>query len=284
MRLSQNSICEKNNRCWQPASARSFAVKNGVSRASHFWPQVNNSRESSESASFWRRSGAEHRMKALALLEIDALLAHAVREPMMLIEADAGGERKVRTDAHEHSPPLPVIDVEVVLNDPAICDLQMPSVGFAVADRSHDAGGFPRLEDHHDVVGVRSFEVWIDKVVAAALRGFHNRDVPLCRPSLQPGLKLLGNAPQRIPAHRIKLPICVEEANDALGLLERLNQPIQQDAVKATIVPTNAVLVVLEERVHECPRRPTSAGYPRLLDPLYPPRATGISRAESLAS
>lgn len=124
--------------------------------------------------------------------------------------------------------PLPVTDVEVALNDPAVCDLQMPSVGFAVVDRSHDAGGFPRLEDHRDVVGVRSFEVWIDKVIAAALRGFHNRDVPLCRPSLQPGLKLLGNAPQRIPAHRIELPICVEEANDALWLLERLNQPFSR--------------------------------------------------------
>src|SRR6516162_4905491 len=202
MRLSQNSICEKNNRCWQPASARSFAVKNGVSRASHFWPQVNNSRESSESASFWRRSGAEHRMKALALLEIDALLAHAVREPMMLIEADAGGERKVRTDAHEHSPPLPVMDVEIVLNDPAVCDLQMPSVGLAVADCSHDASGFPRLEDHHDVVRVCSFEVWIDKVIAAALRGFHHRDVPLCRPRLQPGLKLLSN----VKSHSIATP------------------------------------------------------------------------------
>src|SRR5271165_2845040 len=203
---------------------------------------------------------------------------------MMLIEADAGGERKVRTDAYEHSPPLPVIDVEVVLNDPAVCDLQMPSVGFAVADRSHDAGGLPRLEDHHDFVGVRSFEVWIDKVIAAALRGFHNRDVPLFSPRLQPGLKLLGNAAQCIPAHWIQLPIRAEEANDALWLLERLNQSIQQDAVKATIVPTNTVLVVLEEGVHECPRRPTSAGYPRLLDPLYPPRATGISRAEPLAS
>jgi hypothetical protein len=147
----------------------------------------------------------------------------------------------------------------------------MPSVGFAVADRSHDAGGFPRLEDHHDFVGVRSFEVWIDEVIAATLWGFHNRDVPLSRPSVQPGLKLLGNAPQRIPAHWIELPIRVEEANDALWLLERLNQPIQQDAVKATIVPTNAVLVMLIEGVHECPADLLSAGYLRLLDTLYRP-------------
>ena len=146
------------------------------------------------------------------------------------------------------------MDVEIVLNDPAVCDLQMPSVGLAVADCSHDASGFPRLEDHYDVVRVCSFEVWIDKVIAAALRGFHHRDVPLCRPRLQPGLKLLSNAPQRIPAHWIELPIRIEEANDALWLLERLNQSVQQDAVKATIVPTNAVLVVVVEGVHACPR------------------------------
>jgi hypothetical protein len=30
MRLSQNSTCEKNSRCWQPACSRSLAVKKGV--------------------------------------------------------------------------------------------------------------------------------------------------------------------------------------------------------------------------------------------------------------
>jgi hypothetical protein len=50
------------------------------------------------------------------------------------------------------------------------------------------------------------------------------------------------------------LPIRIEEANDALWLLERLNQSIQQNAIKATIMPTHAVLVVLIEGVHEYPR------------------------------
>ena len=145
----------------------------------------------------------------------------------MLIEADAGGERKIRTDAHEHpSPPL-IIDVEVVLYNPSVCDLQMPSVGLAVADCGHDAGGFPRLEDHDDFVRLCSVEVGIDEVIAAALRSFHNWDVPLACPSLQPSLELLGNAPQRVPAHWVQLPIRVEEANDALWLLEGLNESIQ---------------------------------------------------------
>src|SRR6516165_4602189 len=35
-RLSQNSTCEKNNRCRQPASSRSLAEKKGVRCANHF--------------------------------------------------------------------------------------------------------------------------------------------------------------------------------------------------------------------------------------------------------
>jgi hypothetical protein len=36
MRLSQNSTCEKNSRCWQPACSRSLALKKSVSCASTF--------------------------------------------------------------------------------------------------------------------------------------------------------------------------------------------------------------------------------------------------------
>ena len=172
----------------------------------------------------------------------------------MLIEADASGERKIRTDAHEHPAPPSIIDVEVVLNHPPVCDLKMPSVGLAVAHRSHDAGRFTCLEDYHNFIGTRSLEVGIDEVITATFRGFHSRDVPLACPSLQPNLELLGNATQRVPAQWIELPIRAEEANDALRLLERLNESIQQDPIKATVMPTNAVLVVFVKRVHQCPR------------------------------
>jgi len=73
-------------------------------------------------------------------------------------------------------------------------------------------------------------------------------------------LKLLGNVAQRVPAHRVKLPVGVEEADDALRLLERLNQPVQQDAIKASVMPSNAVPVVFVEGVHERhPADPSSA-------------------------
>src|SRR6516165_5952048 len=65
IRLSQNSIWEKNRRCWHPACLRSLAVKNGVKRASHFWPQVDRSSAVKASASSWRRSGLPHLRKAL---------------------------------------------------------------------------------------------------------------------------------------------------------------------------------------------------------------------------
>ena len=42
----------------------------------------------------------------------------------MLVEADTGGEWKVGANAHEHSSPVPVVDVKVVLNDPALRELK----------------------------------------------------------------------------------------------------------------------------------------------------------------
>src|SRR4030088_2368485 len=47
------------------------------------------------------------------LLESDTALAQAIGQPMVLIEADTGGEWKVGAHAHEHSPPVPVVNVKV---------------------------------------------------------------------------------------------------------------------------------------------------------------------------
>ena len=66
-------------------------------------------------------------------------------------------------------------------------------------------------------------------------------------------MKLIGNATQRVPAHRIELPVGVEEADDPLRLLERLNQSVQQNPIEASVMPPNAVLVVFVEGVHGGP-------------------------------
>src|SRR5712671_7938854 len=201
MRLSQYSTCEKNSRCWQPACSRSLAVKKGVRWASHFWPQVTRSRGGSEFASSCRRSGSAHFKSGL--LESDAFLAHPVRQPMVLVEADTGGEWKVGADAHEHSSPVPVVDVKIVLNDPALRELEVPSVRDPIADGNHDARGLPRFEDGYDCVGLGSYEIRVDEFVTTALRRVHDRDVALRGPVLHPALKLVGDVAQGVPRHRI---------------------------------------------------------------------------------
>jgi hypothetical protein len=69
-----------------------------------------------------------------ALPEGDTLLAHLSRQPMMLIEADACRERQVWRYADEHPSPVPVVDVEIVLDDPSLGDVKMPAIGARVAN------------------------------------------------------------------------------------------------------------------------------------------------------
>jgi hypothetical protein len=61
----------------------------------------------------------------------------------------APGERR------RYPSPLPVMDIEVVLNDPPVSDLKVPSVRLAVADRGHDPCWFARFEDDHHCIGAR---------------------------------------------------------------------------------------------------------------------------------
>jgi hypothetical protein len=118
---------------------------------------------------------------------------------------------------------------------------------------------------------------------------FYDRDIALRGPFGHPALKLVSDVAQGGPCHRIDMSIRTEKADDPLWLLERLDQPIEQNAVKTTIVPTDAVFVVLEEGVHDRPQLPCCSrdrsGYLCLSNrALAHPEACGISRAEPLAS
>ena len=137
------------------------------------------------------------------MLETNALLAHTVGQPMVLIEADTGGEWQVRADAHEHSSPVPVIDINVVLNDPALRELKMPSVSDLVADGGHDPRRFSRFEDDYDGVGLGPFEIRVDEFITTALRCFDNRDVALFGPLRHPSLKLAGDVAQGVSRYRV---------------------------------------------------------------------------------
>jgi hypothetical protein len=58
-------------------------------------------------------------------------------------------------------------------------------------------------------------------------------------------LKLFGGDAQHTAADRIELPIAAEEAKQPLGLLKRLDQPVEQDPVKAAVFEADAILVAL---------------------------------------
>src|ERR1700731_2540714 len=203
-RLWQNSTCEKNSRCRQPASVslscgeKGCEVRQPLLTASH---QISRNERVGERL---QAIGCRACQEGVGeLLESDAALAQAIGQPMVLIEADTGGEWKVGAHAHEHSPPVPVVNVKVVLNDPAISDLKMPSVRDLIANSNHDARRLAPFEDHYDCVRLGLFEIWIDENVTTALRRLHDRDVALGRSLLHPVLKLVGDVGQGVPCHRV---------------------------------------------------------------------------------
>jgi hypothetical protein len=53
-----------------------------------------------------------------------------------------------------------------------------------------------------------------------------------------------------IPADRIELAVAVEETDHVLGLLKRLDRPVEQDPVKAAYPKRMLSLVVLIKGVH----------------------------------
>jgi MFS family permease len=104
-----------------------------------------------------------------ALLKVDALLARAVGHPMMLIETDPDGERQIGAHPHKHPAPAAVVDIEVVLHDPTLGDLKVPSVRLLVADCRHDPRRFSGSEDNDDLIRHGALEVGLDKFIAASL-------------------------------------------------------------------------------------------------------------------
>ena len=121
----------------------------------------------------------------------------------MLVEADSSREREVGAHTREHAAPSLVVDIEIVLNDPALGELQMPPIVGLVTDGDHDARWLARLQYDDDLVRLGALEVWFDEFVAASFRRFQDRDVVLRRPRLQPLLKVVGDAAQRVAAHRV---------------------------------------------------------------------------------
>src|SRR6202022_108262 len=184
------------------------------------------------------------------LLEIESFLPHAMGEPVMLVETDTGGKGEVGAEADKHPAPAAIVDVKVILHDPALRQLQMPSVVLFVADGGQDACWFSCLQDDDHLVRFGITKIGLDKVVASTFGSFQDGGVPFLATMLPPVVELISDFSQHIPAHRVLISIGAEESDYPLGLLERLNDAVEQNPIKAAISESNAILVMLEECVH----------------------------------
>jgi hypothetical protein len=176
----------------------------------------------------------------------------------------------------------------------------MPAIRFP--DRGEDSRGLAPLHNDHDVIRLGPAEVRLNEGVPPTGGRLDDRRPPGLGLGGHPPLVLCGNVFQDRSADRIQLAIRVEESDDALRLLERLDEPVDQDPIEAPIPETNAILVMLVEGVHDDPpgfstqqdsamNAPTSddrsraqraSNQPRAL-PSPALRTIGISRAEPLA-
>src|SRR5712691_2178710 len=129
-----------------------------------------------------RITAAEKRVAAQA--EREAVGVQPIRPPLMLVEAHPRGKRKVRAEADEHAAPVSVMEIEVVLDDPASLVFEVPSV--VLPDRHQNAGGLASFEDHNDLVGLGPSEVRLNEFIASSRWGVEDGRVPLRRASVYP--------------------------------------------------------------------------------------------------
>src|SRR5207249_5584341 len=128
----------------------------------------------------------------------------------------------------EQAAPLAVVDVEVVLHAPPLHELEMPAVIRLVALGDQNAGRLARFEDHDDLVGLGALEVGRDEVVAPPLRCVEERRAPLPYASRHPVVKLGSHIAQQIARDALAPAAGVEEADETLRLLERLDAAVRE--------------------------------------------------------
>ena len=127
------------------------------------------------------------------LLKIDGFFAHLISQPVVLdsdrpVLKRANKGTSVRTFAAAL-----IINIKVVLDDPALSQLQKPILFTAGSD--HDPSGFPRFENDDYLVGFGPSKEAIHKVIAPSLRSFQQRRAPFLATIFNPIAKLLSNIP-----------------------------------------------------------------------------------------
>src|SRR5881275_1844388 len=166
----------------------------------------------------------------------------------MLIETDTGGEREIGANPYEHSSPMGVLDIEVILIDPTPLHLEMPTIVFP--DGGHVGGGLTCFDNGYNLIGLGTLEVALHKVIAPAWGIFLNGYTPFLGAVLDPIVILGGDVAQQLPTDGIDLAIEVEKADGTLWLLKGLNRGMKQDAIEATVGETDVILMVFVKGVH----------------------------------
>jgi len=156
-------------------------------------------------------------------LKVDALLPHSLGEPVVLVETHPRGEGEIGAEANEHRTPVAIVDVKVILHDPALGQLQVPAVLFLVADGDQDAPWFSCFEDHDDLIRLGVVKIASDKIIAPTLRSIQDWSLPFCRLVRYPVVKLFRNFAENIATDRVLIAMGAKETDDAFGLLEGLD-------------------------------------------------------------
>src|SRR5438034_10435026 len=94
----------------------------------------------------------------------------------MLIETDTGGEREIGANPYEHSSPMGVLDIEVILIDPTPLHLEMPTIVFP--DGGHVGGGLTCFDNGYNLIGLGTLEVALHKEIGRASWFFLNGFTP----------------------------------------------------------------------------------------------------------
>jgi len=149
---------------------------------------------------------------------------------------------------------VPVVQVKIVLVDPTLLQLQVGVVVVLSADGHQDAGRLSGFENQGDSVGFAVPQVLLSKIISALFLGcVQDGSAPFLGSILQPVLELIGDFRQGPPGHPSSLSIGIKKPKYSLWLLERLDQSVQQDSIKAPIPELDAILVMRDEGVHSAP-------------------------------
>src|SRR5262249_6327984 len=136
-----------------------------------------------------------------------------------------------------------------VLLDEPVEELDM--IALAGEADGH-AGVLTGLEDDSDAgLALQLLIERLDPLLAAdPLGGHKDLDMPLLGEGLNEVVVVGGDGPEVGGRHPIRLAFLLEEADDAGGILQDLDDAVEEDAVEAGVVEADGRLVVLDESVH----------------------------------